>query len=272
MIDLAFDAGPCPANGREVHVWRDEFGVVAARAFEGQTRWLECPGVGIFEVAHGAASVPAWPGPGSTREKMRAFFRARLLPIIVQACGGQALHASAVAGPSGAIALCGRSHSGKSTLAYALSSHGATHIADDGVVVEATANGPVVWPMPFRARLRPEARAHFPEAALDGADEPGAAIPLTGVFVLAQSPDLPMPMRIERIPATHAFSTLVTHAHCFNPTDPDEVRRLVDTYTRIADAVPVIAITYRPGLATSLDALMAVVRPAIGLAGPVPVR
>jgi hypothetical protein len=62
------------------------------------------------------------------------------------------LHAAVVAGPAGAIALCGPSHSGKSTLAAAAAVRGWRHLSDDmGLIdVDALTIAPYARPLMLR--------------------------------------------------------------------------------------------------------------------------
>jgi len=62
------------------------------------------------------------------------------------------LHAAVVAGPAGAMALCGPSHSGKSTLAAAAATRGWRHLSDDmGLVdVDALTVAPYARPLMLR--------------------------------------------------------------------------------------------------------------------------
>lgn len=72
------------------------------------------------------------------------------------------LHAAVVGGPAGAIALCGPSHSGKSTLAAAAAGRGWRHLSDDmGLIDTAPADTgqPTVAPYARPIMLRPGGRA-----------------------------------------------------------------------------------------------------------------
>jgi len=97
------------------------------------------------------------------------------------------LHAAVVAGPRGAVALCGRSHSGKSTLSAAAAGRGWTHLSDDMGLVDVDAM--TVEPYARPIMLRPGGRQHlgtappptehlqfFPEEWFVPASELGAAV------------------------------------------------------------------------------------------------
>ena len=145
--------------------------------------------------------------------------------------------------------MCGRSGSGKSTVAYAL---GQDHDqwADDGVIVGLGTQGVVAHRVPFTPRLRPDSRTLFAthSGRRAGHSAAGDELPLRCVAVLRQERSLTATVQCRPVPPAEAFQMLVTHAHCFDPRDPDDARRFAQDYLAIADAVPVIEVTYRPGL------------------------
>jgi hypothetical protein len=266
VLTLTFGTGArAPvAEGRLVQAWSAETGEVYARAFAAaDRRWIEWPGVATFTFATPLARVTAWPAPGATPEAIADTFFRVLQPVVLQAIGWQALHASAVAIDGRVVALCGRSGSGKSTLAYAIGralaapgAPGPSHFADDAVVIE-RGDPAMALGLAFAPRLRASARRHFRIAGASRVvDGNPKRLPLAAVVVLEQRPDVAEPIRCRRVPETEAFQRLVTHAHCFDPSNPVEARRLVDDYLTWAARVPVYALTYRPGF----DLLPAVIR------------
>lgn len=261
MLTLTFAAGGTPpvnGEGRLVHAWSAETGEVYATAHaDGDRRWIDWPGLAIFAFSTTAPHVTAWAAPGAARDAVTSTFFRVLQPVVLQAIGWQALHASAVAIGDRVVALCGRSGAGKSTLAYALGRQW-DQWADDAVVIERGAQV-VAIELPFTPRLRPPARRHFHGGAAGPIDRREAKRrPLAAVIVLEQDEALAESPQYRRVPPAEAFQLLVTHAHCFDHTDPIEARRLVSDYLAIADVVPVYALTYRPGF-DELPALMRLV-------------
>src|SRR5262245_37664415 len=112
-LDIRSGERPPAVLGRQVNVWHDDTGRVCARFFaDGDRRWVEWPGLGIFAFRTSERSVRFWPSSASIASIAETFERV-LQPAILQALGWQALHASAVVGPDGgAIAICGVKHSG----------------------------------------------------------------------------------------------------------------------------------------------------------------
>jgi hypothetical protein len=68
---------------------------------------------------------------GAPENTLRHLLLDQVLPMVLNLRGGEALHASAVMTPEGAIAFCGSTGSGKSTLAAIFASHGDTVVTDD---------------------------------------------------------------------------------------------------------------------------------------------
>ena len=76
------------------------------------------------------------------------------------------IHASCVARDGRGILLCGDSHAGKTSLAYACARHGFTYVSDDAsFLIRNRAAERVVVGNPHWIRLRPEATKFFPELA-----------------------------------------------------------------------------------------------------------
>src|SRR5512134_3155557 len=86
---------------------------------EGRGYRIDVPGVARLRFDRTGERVEATPEPGVSPVAVSRAYR-DALPLVLQARGSEVLHASAVLGPRGVVALCGASGSGKSTLAYAL--------------------------------------------------------------------------------------------------------------------------------------------------------
>ena len=249
MLTFVFADGEAPAPGRKVNEWFDDDGEITARGFIGaDMRWIDWPRAGVFAISTGSNEVRIWPEPGARREVVvDTFFRAQ--PIILQALGWQALHASATVGPSGVFAFCGRAGSGKSTLAFAMQQAGWRQFADDAVVLRLDRDVVAACPLSFTPRLRPASRVHFAHASpLPSSPHlHPSEVPLHAVFLLRQDAALSGPC-VSLMPQAKAFSEVLAHAHCFDPVDPVHSRRLAESYLGLAARVPVFMLEYRPGL------------------------
>jgi hypothetical protein len=251
MLTLSFsdDVPPSPEGRRKINEWLDDYGEVIARAFFSQGGyWIEWLGLGIFAFAATSREVRVWAVSNAEHDAIVETFSQVLQPIILQALGWQTLHASAVVGPAGVLAFCGKKGSGKSTLAFAMQRVGWPQLADDALVLRFDQDRVMNCPLPFTPRLRPASRTHFAYALGPSPSSPNPAeVPLTAVFLLQQSPDLTSP-RISLMPQARAFSELLAHANCFDAEDPTQTRRLVDDYLELVARVPVFALEYQPDL------------------------
>ncbi len=250
MLTLTFSTGTVPADAgrRLAKTWLDDAGRLCGRAFrDHEHHWIDWEGAGLFRFKPGSMAVAAWPASGVSQAEATAAFERLLQPVVLQALGWQALHASAVGGRSGVLVFCGRKGCGKSTLSRAFRFVGFEQLADDAVVLRIGAPRVEVVPLPFVSRLREPSQRFFADRP-----EPTFGPPhpldcrLRAVFVLRQEPRLLQRARLAPLTGARAFEGLLTHAHCFDETDPRQTRRLVEDYLAMADRVAVFSLTYRP--------------------------
>jgi hypothetical protein len=267
MLRLVFAPEGSPEAapaGLAVNVWTDAHGAVVGRGFRfGGDHLLVWSALGSFRFTAASPVVTVSPVPGVRHDLVRDMFARVIQPVVLQAQGAQAVHASAVLGPQGVVAFCGVGHSGKSTFAYAAGrTPGYRQIADDSVVLDVTESAVLVRRLPFRPKLRHPSLAFFRES---GGDDPHAApseeategLPadLHAIVLLGQDASAsatPTPVRLDR--AT-TFPELLRHAHCFDERDRRRSRALVEAYLAIADRVPVYRLAYRPVIA-EVDAVV----------------
>lgn len=211
---------------------------------------------------HSPERVDVWPRPDLGSDEAIRVFARHVQPIVQQAFGREALHGSAVLAPAGAVAFCGLSGAGKSTLAYALSTRGWQQLADDAIVLEWNDNeDPRLRRLDFQPGLRAASLAHFALSA-DNADRHRRAHSsndgprLAAIVLLAQDASLDEPFICQTLTPARAFSTLLPHAHCFDPHDAKEAERLVQRYLALVSRIPVVALAYRPAF-EHFDALIA---------------
>lgn len=252
-LDVVLERHPPVARGRQASTWLDDRGSVIAESFVGEgPHRVEWRDLGVFVFDAGSTTVQVWPAPGVEHAAIRDAFARVIQPIILQALGYQALHASAVRGADGVLAFCGVGRSGKSTLAYAMGQDGYEQVADDAVIIESGREGPTVHFVPFAPGLRPATRDYFTRGVADAtrcAETRLATIasaPLRAVFILQQDPSRREPEPPQPISPVQAFAALVTHARCFDEHDPSHTRQLVEDYLNLAARVPVFAIAYPP--------------------------
>lgn len=262
-FDLTFNAeAASPLRGRRGGVWTDRSGDVCGQSWvEGSARWIWWHAAGLFRCSAGSQTVHTWGADGVDRAEVCRVFHREIEPLLLQARGWEALHASAVGGGQGAIAFCGLSGSGKSTMAYALSRRGRRHLADDHLVLTVDDNRVRVCPRPFEASLRPPSARHFGHPNVGGQENDDVEpLALAALVLLSQSASHPSDFDIDQVAPAAAFAELLPHAHCFDPADPSETARLTDHYLTLCSTVPVYRVSYRPSferLEPLLDAVQA---------------
>jgi hypothetical protein len=239
--------------------WRDERGDVWGHAgrVDGR-RWIRLPGVATFLFAdRGDATAlvePGWP-PAHIDD---VYWR-DVLPVALQALGTEVLHASAVRFPRGVVAFCGRSGTGKSTLAFGLARRGYPLWADDAVAFEVAARAARSMPLPFQPRLRPASAAFFglsrdeaPSAAASRpiTDPAVDAAPLAALWVVRRGAPVGAEVfpRIRRLRAAEAFTAVLAHAFCFDFEDERHKRQMLRRYLDLTACVPVFRIALPEGL------------------------
>jgi hypothetical protein len=217
---------------------------------------MHLPEVATFRLG---AEVVAFLAPSASPELVSDAFERSVLPMAVQALGGEALHASGVLGASGVVALCGESGAGKSTLACGLSARGYVLWADDAVAFEVADAGVVTVPLPFRIRLLPDATAALgDERPVESQDKSPA--PLAAAVILRR--DAARPVSVRRLAGGEAFSVALEQGYCYRPSDAERRKGMVDTYLELAARVPVIEVRFEPAwehLEALVDALEEIV-------------
>lgn len=245
-VEIVAGGAPSLHGLAEGTPWLDSTGEVCARIFkDGETRWIDWPHVGLFQFSPPPARIQAWTAPGFSLEGLTEFFHERLQPLLLQRCGLQALHASALQIGSVAIAFSGPSGCGKSTLAYAGALEGHTQIADDALVVDTRTTPPEVLSLPFRPRLRGAALELDPPMTLRAGGH-ATRLPLAAIVLLVQDTTGTNTPRIERMTGPSACVEVLAHAHVFDAT---EAGSLVFDYVALVDGVRVYRLTYPPAIA-----------------------
>lgn len=123
-----------------------------ARTGRGLLVW--CPGTGSYHADVEAGLIEVQPD-----ERHEGFLEHRLaclvIPLLLAERGDLALHAALLADGGGAVAFCGASMRGKSTLAAELAARGHDLLGDDSAVLTlAGDDGLLAWPGPSGSRLR----------------------------------------------------------------------------------------------------------------------
>jgi hypothetical protein len=249
---------PPPTLNPQVEVWRDNEGAVCAYGqILGGEYWMHLPGLASFRFSRRAGEVTAVVPGGVREELVLDAYRRSVLPMALQVCGREVLHASAVRSPAGVLALCGISETGKSTLAFGLSRRGYLLWADDAVAFEISGRGGLVISLPFDIRLRPSVAGLFdlpatsaPTAAGNGSAPPGTqTAPLVAVCVLRRADGASSPVAVRRLSSAEAFAAVLAHAYCFTLQDGERKRRMIHHYLDLVAGVPIFDVCFQSGVA-----------------------
>jgi hypothetical protein len=242
-------------------------GVVAYSRAEGERYWMDLPGLATFCFDERSDHVVAAPYPGIAADAVAEHYWHSALPLVVQAPGGEVLHASGVLMSRGVVALCGASKSGKSTIAYGLHRRGYRLWADDAVALAVTEPAITALSLPFDVRLRSATAAFFGlgerAAVLAGSDnwsEPmqRAPTPLEAVLILDRRRGAPSSEILAPLKGSVAYPALLANAYCFSLQEPARKRLMLDRYLSLVTRVRVAALAVPDGLeglAAMLDEL-----------------
>jgi len=244
-----------PNQNPDVEVWHDIHGGVAAYAkILGDKHWMYLPNLASFSFSRCGNEISADVPRSVSEELVVDLYRRRVLPMALQVCGREVLHASAIRSSTGVTALCGVSEVGKSTIAYGLSRRGYTLWADDNVVFEISDKGGSSILLPFNVRLRPTSAAHFgleeTHTGLAHYDFPvkGETAALATVCILRRADCTRSSVTVRRLSLSEAFSAALDHACCFVPQSDERKRRMIHNYLDLAARTPFFDVCFQPGL------------------------
>lgn len=261
VLPAASSVPPPPhAGGPQYQLWHDEHGTVIAYAHSrDEWNWLHLPGVASFRF-NSATELQVTPHPNTSDETIRDALYRTVIPLVLQSSGVEVLHASAVLGSRGVIALCAVSGTGKSTIAYGLSRRGFPLVADDAVVFRSLDQGIGVDQFPFGIRLLPDAHMYFRsdqladgEATRPPCSKPAFSVPppLEAVIILERSRSaLPAGLQptARHLPPAEAFKRTLMHAYFYDLHSVDQMRAMMNHYMDLVTSVPVIELRFSPGL------------------------
>jgi hypothetical protein len=234
---------PEAADG-DVEIWRED-GQICAYGYAGKGHeWMHVPNLATFQLG---TEVAAFPMAGADPEVVRDAFERSVLPMAIQALGGEALHGSGVAGGRGVVALCADSGTGKSTLAYALGLRGHEIWADDAVAFESDGGGVTTVSLPFRLNIRPESRAALGSREVTCSDE-GTTSPLAAVVVLERAASSTNGRAaVSRLGGGEALRAALEQGYSFRPGDQERTQRMTKAYLELVAEVPVYRLVFVAG-------------------------
>jgi hypothetical protein len=234
-------AGVVSSVPDDAQVWRDWSGVPRAYGYTSNGHhWICLPEVAAYRFTPAGGVVEAIP-TGAPTDEVEDAYRRHVLPFVLQALGSELLHGSGVVGRSGALAFCGGSSAGKSTLAHRLAGRGYEPLADDALMFEPTEAGVDAIRIPFTARVE----GHATSVDASGSER----FPLAAVFVLERTREVdPARPEVIALPHSAAFPLLLYHGHCFSFRDERRTRLMTDRYLKLAARVPAFRLRYQPDI------------------------
>jgi hypothetical protein len=239
-------------------IWHYPGGQIYGYASVDDCRYrIAIPDIGVFVLDRATSSVSAAIKDGISEERVRDLFAQDLLPVFLQACGFEVLHASAVSFRVGVVAFCADSGAGKSTLAYALARRGHEICGDDFLAFHSSAAGVTAQPIDLHIRLRDETEMWFRREPSPPRYATRSPLPLAAVFILERGSEPPAVRLLE--PAAALTATL-SHAYSFSLRDPSRKRLMMENYLDLVAGVPVFRLQFAAGLDRLPEVLDAVER------------
>jgi hypothetical protein len=220
--------------GRRGRLVRHEPGVWALARTDGGLL-VFCPGTGVYhaDVAGGLIEVcPAERYEGLLEHRLSCL----VVPLLLAERGDLALHAAVLARDGRAVAFCGASMRGKSTLAAELAGRGWELLGDDSAVLSLDGDdGVLVWPGPCGSRMREPGERILRNLlhAGHGLEQTGALALAAVVMLDERGGDEP---EIERLDPVIAATGLYAHAP---QADGPAVARTFGMAARLVERVPV---------------------------------
>lgn len=244
--------------------------------------YLRWRGVGEFLVSKDGGEVVGRRFDGSSFESYHVYMLGQALSFAFVKQGIEPLHATAVVGDGGAIALLGGSGYGKSTLAAAFLRAGGSLLTDDLLVAHESSDTILAYPGPARIKLFPKVASRVLGDAsgavpmnnstnkviatvVDGR-RAAAPVPLRAIYRLASPQDAcrAPAIAIAGITAAERVVTLLQSTFNRRLVTPPRLARLLETMTVVARCVPVKALSYPRDMRQLADVRARILEDAAG--------
>lgn len=234
---------------------------------------LAVRGVGRFR-AEGGAVVTVDPDPGASAADIRLYLSGSVLGAIWLQRGRLPLHASTVRLPDGGCAaFVGPSGAGKSSIAAHFAHAGYPLVADDVSVLTESDGRFAVWPGPPRVKLAPDALDSLDRSAaglrhtggtrekyhleLEGAEmQPGAPVPLRGIFLLSWGSGAPVTQRLRGLDAVDVVAGHTYRQEFVRPLGLE--KQWLGQVARVARNVPTVRLVRPRGYDRSAEVIATV--------------
>ena len=208
---------------------------------------MRVPGIASFRFGASDGQALAIAEPDARPDLVEDAYHRAILPMALHAHGTEVLHGSGVLMPAGVVAICARSQTGKSTLAYALHRKGGYRVwADDAVAFKTFDDRVEALPFPHRLRIRPDAASFFgldADQSLAFTQTQSTPAPLACIFVLERDDELKQPVTF-RLGPGKAFSELFPHAYWFSLQDLTKKRETMNNYLALCTQIPIFQLRF----------------------------
>jgi hypothetical protein len=242
-----------------VHTWLfdsrlDDGRIWMACARHGAGYLIRFPDFAEFVVSRDGRDIAVFGQPDTPAETIRHLFLDQVFPLALSLRGELALHAAAVATPSGAAAFLGETGYGKSTIAASFVQAGFPLLSDDCLLVREHDAAVVALPSYPGLRLWPDAVAslsidtagaravaHYSQkrrVLLTPSAADCRALPLTRIYVLAPD-DAAEEVSIVPLSRRETLIELLTHAYRLELDERRAVAAELDRVDLVSRACPI---------------------------------
>lgn len=212
-----------------------------------------------FEIDKTGSKIICRPRPAIPEDTIQHLLLDQVIPLVINLRGGEALHASAILTPRGAVAFAGPAGSGKSTITASLLKMGYPFVSDDCLTLQEKDQNIYATPAYPGLRLWKDAEAHLfglngsnksvahytSKLRVDIEESPGIYSPEPKPFVrlydIMNSPetDETSDITIEKLSPRDSFMALVRCVFRLDITDNRMLRRQFCFLERVVSTVSV---------------------------------
>jgi hypothetical protein len=235
--------------------------------------WWWWDAVGAFHVSTDARLIEVYPEPAADEQSVALVLTGPLAAFVMYRLGHPALHGSAIATASGAVAFLGAAGYGKSTIAAAFLHKGLALLADDMLPLDERKNGIYVtpslplmklWPstaehaLGLHAHELPNVAAHLDKKFFLMHDHPSLGrepVLLRGIYVLeryAPAAGSENAIEIRPLRGREALAVILAQMPCGAFLQPNEASRFLPLFVRLTVQAPLRVLRY-PGDFAYLD-------------------
>ena len=240
------------------HFWEAQGDVIAQFHRNADGFLLRFIGRADFAVDFANETITCFPAPGVSATMIAALRHNQIAPLLLNHSGKLVLHAAAIVLNRQALAFCGNSGRGKSTLAASFARRGYPFLTDDGLHLEPAAAGYLAFPSLDSVRLRLDSEsALFTRSSSDSGSSPlekallpagltmphqSCPVPLQAIYFMGEG--TAEKVEFGRLAPGEALIELIRHAFILDVDDRARVRANFDRLADLSESVPVFTLDY----------------------------